>query len=407
MIKAPSHRQQPTFNNPGNAANGLPSREEAAKSPGKNKPDTGNASVNFGPLNKPLSFGSPSAGPRNGLDQQRCHNSHGGSKQSLLEQVIGSVAKTLAKLLVQQATEQVTAKLQNGSAQMLGAGQPTASMPTATTGNERPATSGKTGDVAAVQVKNPDGSIKETEKEIKSKPTAATGRPAGDTRSAEEIINANPILKNLGDQKDINREGAYKQLGDWTENNKDPKARADAAYNAAKVLNWIDTSKTAGGDSREKVSGKGDLYGITKDGDARHGTPAGNWKDFTEKGYGALKDDHRLDKTKDPYVYEDGTNKSGFKGFVSSAAQKLWFIPILSNTLKGVGDSKDEDGFLGALKGGLSGYANTFKDAIVGAVDGLKKGKFSPVQMFIGAYTNQLSNTEAAPEKVRKVADKI
>ncbi|MCF5167318.1 hypothetical protein GIW45_25515 [Pseudomonas congelans] len=48
----------------------------------------------------------------------------------------------------------------------------------------------------------------ESEKDTSTKPTEATGRPAGDTRSAEEIIKANPILANLGTQKDINREGA-------------------------------------------------------------------------------------------------------------------------------------------------------------------------------------------------------
>ncbi|WP_449102648.1 hypothetical protein [Pseudomonas extremaustralis] len=133
-------------------------------------------------------------------------------------------------------------------------------------------------------------------------------RPDGDRRSAEQIIEANPILKNLGYQKDINRGLAYERLGDWTENNPDPQARADAAYNAARVLNWIDTSLTARGVSRDHQAGNGDLEGITRDGDARRGTPAGMWKDFTEQGYKALRSDHRLDHNTDWHVSSRGSN---------------------------------------------------------------------------------------------------
>ena len=45
-----------------------------------------------------------------------------------------------------------------------------------------------------------------------------------------------------------------------------------------------------GGDRSSKVQngqGDGNIEGITKDGDARHGTEAGMVKDFAEKGYGA------------------------------------------------------------------------------------------------------------------------
>jgi len=89
-----------------------------------------------------------------------------------------------------------------------------------------------------------------------TRPTVATGRPAGDHRTAEEIINANPVLKNLDFQPSIYRhgprqqslphnyrEGIYKHTGDWTENNKDPESRANSAFNAAQVLNFIDSSE--------------------------------------------------------------------------------------------------------------------------------------------------------------------
>jgi hypothetical protein len=147
----------------------------------------------------------------------------------------------------------------------------------------------------------------ESEKNTSYKPTEASGRPEGDHRSAEDIIRANPILAKLGDQKDINRQGAYKQVGDWTDTNKDPEARADAAYNAAKVLNYIDSSETAKGKDRGGVANNGDLEGLTSKGEARPGTPVASWKDFTERGYATLNDDHKLNATKDPQVRDNGT----------------------------------------------------------------------------------------------------
>ncbi|WP_438870291.1 hypothetical protein [Pseudomonas sp. L1(2025)] len=136
-------------------------------------------------------------------------------------------------------------------------------------------------------------------------------RPSGDTRSAEQIINDNPILKWLDSQKDIRRdwvdkvngkivvkqperenniyfEMAYKQLGNWTSSNPDPESRADAAYNAARVLNWIDASLSATGKSRGKEASNDVLEGFTVSGYAVGGTPASMWQAFTEKGYSAL-----------------------------------------------------------------------------------------------------------------------
>lgn len=149
-------------------------------------------------------------------------------------------------------------------------------------------------------------------------------RPEGDNRSAEQIINDNPILKNLGFQKDINRELAYERLGNWTDSNPDPVSRADAAFNAARVLNWIDTSLTATGKSRGKYSDNGDLEGITRSGDARRGTPAGMWKDFTEQGYGALRSDHRLDPNPSRYVTSNGTNNSNASVIFGAQSEDQW-----------------------------------------------------------------------------------
>lgn len=88
-----------------------------------------------------------------------------------------------------------------------------------------------------------------------TRPTAATGRPAGDHRTAEEIKKANPTLQNLEMRQSIYRggpesrplpeaykQGIYKHTGDWTDANKDPQSRADAAYNAARLFNFIDSN---------------------------------------------------------------------------------------------------------------------------------------------------------------------
>ncbi|WP_433977412.1 hypothetical protein [Erwinia sp. E_sp_B01_9] len=70
----------------------------------------------------------------------------------------------------------------------------------------------------------------------------------GDNRSADQIINDNPVLKNLGNQKDIKQEDLKKQFGDWTSNNPDEKSRALAAKNMSYFLitskHWI-TAKGA------------------------------------------------------------------------------------------------------------------------------------------------------------------
>ncbi len=55
--------------------------------------------------------------------------------------------------------------------------------------------------------------IEKPEQDVSRKPEIATGRPPGDNRTAEQIINDNPILKNLGHQKDVSRSLAYKLLG--------------------------------------------------------------------------------------------------------------------------------------------------------------------------------------------------
>lgn len=173
------------------------------------------------------------------------------------------------------------------------------------------------------------------------------------------------------------------------------------------MLEYIDSSKTFDGEDRSKKVrdglGDGNIEGITKDGDARHGTEAGLLKDFAEKGYGALNTEHRLDVTSDTHVKKDGSNKDNFQWFAGEVGKKLWFIPGLSNVLTGIGDS--EGGFLGALKGGFGGVLKTWKGAAEGIFGALKGGRINPFSMALGAYKGALGETEAAPKVVKDVVN--
>ncbi|MBN9683583.1 MULTISPECIES: hypothetical protein [unclassified Corallococcus] len=240
-------------------------------------------------------------------------------------------------------------------------------------------------------------------------PSANDKRPAGDNRTAAQIVDDSPVLKNLGRQKDIKFEQLCKQTGvDPKLDLKDPKQNADGVYRLTKVLEFIDSAKAStGGDRDSKVKGgmgDGNIEGITKDGDARHGTEAGMLKDFAEKGYSFLGE-HQLPTTKDTHVKADGSNKDNFQWAAGEAGKALWFIPGVSNVLTGVGNS--EGGFKGVLEGAAKGYVNTLKGAAEGVIGSITKGRANPAGMLFGAYTGALANTEAAPQPVKDIASML
>lgn len=72
--------------------------------------------------------------------------------------------------------------------------------------------------------------------------TGPEGRPAGDHRSAERIIEQSAVLRRFLDNRDNYHlvDELKMQLGDWTLGNPDSKSRADAAYALDKVLRFID-----------------------------------------------------------------------------------------------------------------------------------------------------------------------
>lgn len=129
---------------------------------------------------------------------------------------------------------------------------------------------------------------------IKSDLNPDQKRPDGDTRSAKEIIDATPLLKNLGNQSDV-KEKLKDQVGDF-END------ADAAYRATQVLEHVvsideNGKLLTGYDAKDKDNDR--IDGFTSKKEARHGTEAGRLQDFGKYGYSSLKGDliHVEEKT--------------------------------------------------------------------------------------------------------------
>ncbi|MHC8326683.1 hypothetical protein [Pseudomonas sp. LB1P83] len=122
-------------------------------------------------------------------------------------------------------------------------------------------------------------------------------RPEGDTRSAKEIIEDNPLLRYLGNQSDV-KDNLKKQVGDFDTN-------ADAAYRASKVLEHVITvdengKQITGSDAKNRDNDS--IEGFTHDKEARHGTEAGRLQDFGKYGYSSLKG-HLIQAT--PKTYSD------------------------------------------------------------------------------------------------------
>ncbi|NWC92978.1 MULTISPECIES: hypothetical protein [unclassified Pseudomonas] len=112
-------------------------------------------------------------------------------------------------------------------------------------------------------------------------PLPGEGRPMGDTRSAQQIIDDNPLLKNLGNQSGV-KDKLRERVGDFEH---DP----DAAWRAAQVLNYVENYDETGKHIDGGSAGNGRIDGFTKDGEARHGTEAGRLQDFGKYGYDNLK----------------------------------------------------------------------------------------------------------------------
>jgi hypothetical protein len=119
--------------------------------------------------------------------------------------------------------------------------------------------------------------------------TGPMGRPAGDHRSAERIIEQSAVLKDYVDGNDrwqLDRD-LKRHLGDWTQANPDPDARANAAYDLDKVLRFIDNLDECKLDGSEERNGK--IDGFSERGVViLHNSEADRLDQFARKGYSVL-----------------------------------------------------------------------------------------------------------------------
>ncbi|KPY32138.1 hypothetical protein ALQ60_05036 [Pseudomonas syringae pv. papulans] len=108
--------------------------------------------------------------------------------------------------------------------------------------------------------------------------------PADDKRSAQQIIDDSPLLKNLGGRGDRGeaRENLIAQVGDYTKD-------SSAAFRAVQLLEHIETFDANGDRLAGKDIGNNRIDGYTSSSDARHGTEAGRLKDFGKDGFSSLK----------------------------------------------------------------------------------------------------------------------
>lgn len=120
--------------------------------------------------------------------------------------------------------------------------------------------------------------------------TGPQGRPAGDHRSADVIIeNSSTLRRFLGtdDYRDLG-DKLKMHVGDWTEANPDPESRADAAYNLDQVLRFIDNMDgrklTASQEQSGAIEGFSDYGYSTADNSEARVLAA-----FADKGYRELR----------------------------------------------------------------------------------------------------------------------
>jgi len=120
--------------------------------------------------------------------------------------------------------------------------------------------------------------------------TGPTGRPAGDHRSADRLIEQSPVLKNFLDNRDNYHliDDLKRQVGDFTEANPHPEARANALYYLDQVLRFLDNLNDRylnGSHSRN-----GQIDGFNSDGYSTvYNSEASLLQAFSLKGYDALR----------------------------------------------------------------------------------------------------------------------
>lgn len=169
-------------------------------------------------------------------------------------------------------------------------------------------------------------------------------RPDGDDRSAKEIINQNPLLRNLGNQSDV-KDMLKERVGDF-------ETDADAAFRASQVLQHIEQYDAGGKRIVGNDVGDGKVNGFTNSGEAKPNTEAGRLQDFGKDGFSALKG-----KLQDP------SNVSGDKKAREEAERAgiVWERP--ENDKRSAEDILDDNPLLKNL-GNQSGVKDMLKQRV-------------------------------------------
>ncbi|MCO4318566.1 type III effector HrpK [Phyllobacterium sp. 21LDTY02-6] len=118
--------------------------------------------------------------------------------------------------------------------------------------------------------------------------------PDDDKRSAQDIIDDSPLLKNLGNQSGV-KDMLKERVGDFEKD-------ADAAYRASQVLDRITMYDEKGNSLSGSDVSNTSIDGFTKSGEAYNGTEAGRLQDFGKYGFEVLKD---VKKPEDISSYKD------------------------------------------------------------------------------------------------------
>ncbi|WP_432719331.1 type III effector HrpK domain-containing protein [Pseudomonas syringae] len=156
--------------------------------------------------------------------------------------------------------------------------------------------------------------------------------PADDKRSAQQIIDDSPLLKNLGGRGDRGeaRENLIAQVGDYTKD-------SSAAFRAVQLLEHIETFDANGDRLAGKDIGNNRIDGYTSSSDARHGTEAGRLKDFGKDGFSSLKGKlHEIRSPADDPAVRDQAEQLGIqwerpKGDERDARSIVDGDPLLKN----------------------------------------------------------------------------
>jgi hypothetical protein len=137
----------------------------------------------------------------------------------------------------------------------------------------------------------PPNYMREAEKAQVEDMTGPMGRPAGDHRSADRIIEQSPELQDFLDNRDNYSliDDLKRQVGDWSGANPNPQTRADAAYDLDKVLRFIDNLDDRQLNASQSRNGK--IDGFADDGyNTLENSEASVLKEFSDKGYPVLRE---------------------------------------------------------------------------------------------------------------------